>query len=439
MSFRKRLGKILGATLITGSLVLAGASSSALASDRSKAADKEKAASSKAAQLRASLEDVSADLAESVIALENTKEAQKSAQGAYDEAVRVQSNAAREQAQAQDHLDVASAQLKRVEQALAASQEKESENLSNIGRVARETYTNPTVGGSFEFFISDKDSGDLSTYARNAQLAAQLQSDSLKNVQDQIVGQKNAQMEQRELTAQVRKLKEEADAALQAAQSAKSTKQTKLAQLNQTLEQKKQQEAELAAKKGEISKQLAQAEKEQQEAQARIRKIDAQNRRTQEAKAAKNNSAARSGNAGSSSAGFSSGGIFQAPIKGGMYLTSPFGYRIHPVTGQRRLHMGADIHAACGVPQYAAANGTVVSTRYEGTGGNTVTINHGMLGGNSWISVYRHMTHFATSPGARVAKGQLIGYTGATGRVTGCHVHFELWKNGSVINPIPLP
>ena len=385
MVFRTRLGKILSATLITGSLVLAGASSTALASDRSKAADKEKAASSKAAQLRASLEDVSADLAESVIALENTKEAQKTAQGAYDEAVRVQSNAAREQAQAQDHLDVASAQLKRVEQALAASQEKKSENLSNIGRVARETYTNPTVGGSFEFFISDKDSGDLSTYARNAQLAAQLQSDSLKDVQNQIVGQKNAQMEQRELTAQVRKLKE------------------------------------------------------QQQAQERIRQIDAQNRKAQNARSANKSRNAPRGNAGSSSAGFGSGGIFQAPIKGGMYLTSPFGYRIHPVTGQRRLHMGADIHAACGVPQYASANGTVVSTRYEGTGGNTVTINHGMLGGNSWISVYRHMTHFATSPGARVAKGQLIGYTGATGRVTGCHVHFELWKNGSVINPIPLP
>lgn len=439
MSFRKRLGKILSATLITGSLVLAGASSTALASDRSKAADKEKAASSKAAQLRASLEDVSADLAQSVIALENTKDAQKTAQGAYDEAVRLQSNAARDQAQAQDQLDVASAQLKRVEKALAVSQEKESENLSNIGRVARETYTNPEVGGSFEFFISDKDSGDISTYARNAQLAAQLQSDSLKTVQDQIVAQKNSQMEQRELTSQVRKLKEQADAALQAAETAKSAKQTKLTELNQTLEQKKQQEAELAAKKGEISNQLAQAEKEQQEAQARIRKIDAQNRRTQEAKAAKNNSVARSGNAGTSSADFSSGGIFQAPIKGGIYLTSPFGYRIHPVTGQRRLHMGVDIHAACGLPQYAAANGTVVSTRYEGTGGNTVTINHGMLGGSSWISVYRHMTHFATSPGTHVAKGQLIGYTGATGRVTGCHVHFELWKNGSVINPIPLP
>lgn len=439
MSFRKRLGKILSATLITGSLVLAGASSTALASDRSKAADKEKAASSKAAQLRASLEDVSADLAQSVIALENTKDAQKTAQGAYDEAVRLQSNAAREQAQAQDQLDVASAQLKRVEKALAVSQAKESENLSNIGRVARETYTNPEVGGSFEFFISDKDSGDITTYARNAQLAAQLQSDSLKTVQDQIVEQKNSQMEQRELTSQVRKLKEQADAALQAAETAKNAKQTKLAELNQTLEQKKQQEAELAAKKGEISKQLEQAEQEQQAAQERIRQIDAQNRRSQEAKAATNSSASQSGNAGSNSAGFISGGIFQAPIKGGIHLTSPFGYRIHPVTGQRRLHMGADIHAACGLPQYAAANGTVVSTRNEGTGGNTVTINHGILGGSSWVSVYRHMTHFATSPGARVAKGQLIGYTGATGRVTGCHVHFELWKNGSVINPIPLP
>ena len=433
MFFRNRFGKVAGTALLTGALVFAGATGTAMASDRSDQVSKEKAASDKAAQLRASLEDVSADLANSVIALENAKDAQQSAQDAYDEAVRVQASAAREQAQAQDQLEVATAQLKQVEKALATSQEKESENLSNIGKVARETYINPSLGGTFEFFISDKNSGDLSTYARNAQLAAQMQSDSLKSVQNQIVGQKNSQAEQRELTSQVRKLKAQADAALQAADGAKADKQTKLEELNQTLDEKKNHEAELESKKGEISKQLEEAEKEQQAARERIEQIDAQNRRSQAG------GSASSGNAGSGSAGFTTGGIFQAPIKGALYLTSPFGYRIHPVTGQRRLHMGADIAAGCGLPQYAAANGTVVSTRYEGTGGNTVTINHGMLGGSSWISVYRHMTQFATSPGAQVSKGQLIGYTGATGRVTGCHVHFELWKNGSVINPIPLP
>lgn len=433
MFFRNRFGKVAGTALLTGALVFAGATGTTMASDRSDQVSKEKAASDKAAQLRASLEDVSADLANSVIALENAKDAQQSAQDAYDEAVRVQASAAREQAQAQDQLEVVTAQLKQVEKALATSQEKESENLSNIGKVARETYTNPSLGGTFEFFISDKNSGDLSTYARNAQLAAQMQSDSLKSVQNQIVGQKNSQAEQRELTSQVRKLKAQADAALQAADGAKADKQTKLEELNQTLDEKKNHEAELESKKGEISKQLEEAEKEQQAARERIEQIDAQNRRSQAG------GSASSGNAGSGSAGFTTGGIFQAPIKGALYLTSPFGYRIHPVTGQRRLHMGADIAAGCGLPQYAAANGTVVSTRYEGTGGNTVTINHGMLGGSSWISVYRHMTQFATSPGAQVSKGQLIGYTGATGRVTGCHVHFELWKNGSVINPIPLP
>ncbi|WP_215522903.1 M23 family metallopeptidase [Varibaculum prostatecancerukia] len=441
MFFRNRFGKVAGTALLTGALVFAGAAGTTMASDRSDQVSKEKAASDKAAKLRSSLEGVSADLANSVIALENAKDAQKSAQGAYDEAVRVQAGAAREQAQAQDQLEVATAQLKQVEKALAASQERESENLSNIGKVARETYTNPSLGGTFEFFISDKNSGDLSTYARNAQLAAQMQSDSLKSVQNQIVGQKNSQAEQRELTSQVRKLKEQADAALQAADGAKADKETKLEELNQTLEEKKKQEAELDAKKGEISKQLAEAEKDQQAARERIMQIDAQNRSSQAASSSSSASSgsASSGNAGSSSAGYMAGGIFQAPIKGPLHLTSPFGYRIHPVTGQRRLHMGADIAAGCGLPQYAAANGTVVSTRYEGTGGNTVTINHGMLGGSSWISVYRHMTQFATSPGAQVSKGQLIGYTGATGRVTGCHVHFELWKNGTVINPIPLP
>ncbi|WP_122820289.1 peptidoglycan DD-metalloendopeptidase family protein [Varibaculum vaginae] len=430
MIFRNRIGKIAGTTLLTGALVLAGATGTTMASDRSDQVSKEKAASDKAAKLRASLEDVSADLANSVIALEETKDAQKSAQGAYDEAVRLQADAAREQAQAQDQLEVASAQLKQVEKALAASQERESENLNNIGKVARETYTNPTLGGTFEFFISDKNSGDLSTYARNAQLAAQMQADSLKSVQDQIVGQKNSQAEQRELTAQVRKLKEQADAALQAADGAKADKQKKLDELNQTLEQKQKQEAELESKKGEISKQLEQAEKDQQAARDRISQIDAKNRSSQ---------GASSGNSGGGTAGFTSGSIFQGPIKGPLILNSPFGYRVHPITGGTLFHQGADIAASCGQPQFAAADGTVVSTQWEGTGGNTVTINHGMLGGSSWISVYRHMTQFATSPGARVSKGQLIGYTGTTGQSTGCHVHFELWKNGSVINPIPLP
>lgn len=436
MFFRNRFGKVAGTALLAGALVFAGATGTTMASDRSDQVSKEKAASDKAAKLRASLEGVSADLANLVIALENAKDAQKSAQGAYDEAVRVQASAAREQAQAQDQLEVASAQLKQVEKALAASQEKESENLSNIGKVARETYTNPSLGGTFEFFMSDKNSGDLSTYARNAQLAAQMQSDSLKSVQNQIVGQKNSQAEQRELTSQVRKLKEQADAALQAADGAKAEKQKKLEELNQTLDEKKKQEAELESKKGEISKQLAQAEKDQQAARERISEIDAKNRSSQ---GTSSSSGAGSGNAGGGSAGFTSGSIFQGPIKGPLMLNSPFGYRIQPITGGTLFHQGADIAASCGQPQFAAANGTVVSTQWEGSGGNTVTINHGMLGGSSWISVYRHMTQFATSPGARVSKGQLIGYTGTTGFSTGCHVHFELWKNGSVINPIPLP
>ena len=82
MVFRKRLGRILSTAVLTGALVLAGTAGTTMASDRAKETEQEKAASTKAAQLRASLEDVSADLAQSVIALENTKDAQKSAQGA---------------------------------------------------------------------------------------------------------------------------------------------------------------------------------------------------------------------------------------------------------------------------------------------------------------------------------------------------------------------
>jgi murein DD-endopeptidase MepM/ murein hydrolase activator NlpD len=114
--------------------------------------------------------------------------------------------------------------------------------------------------------------------------------------------------------------------------------------------------------------------------------------------------------------------------------------RWYPITGGYWFHQGVDLRSGCGESQMSVASGTVVGVRPaagNGTHGNQVLVNHGVIGGNSWVSVYNHLSRFAVSVGQSVSQGQAIGYTGATGNVTGCHVHLELWRNGATVNPMP--
>ena len=114
-------------------------------------------------------------------------------------------------------------------------------------------------------------------------------------------------------------------------------------------------------------------------------------------------------------------------------LTSPFGYRTHPISGKWKMHNGVDMAAAQGTPIYAAKSGKVTTASYQAGGaGYYVSINHG----DGFSSIYMHMTHFIVSPGQYVTAGQVIGYVGSTGGSTGPHLHFGISYNGSYVNPM---
>lgn len=113
------------------------------------------------------------------------------------------------------------------------------------------------------------------------------------------------------------------------------------------------------------------------------------------------------------------------------YFSSPFGYRIHPIGGDWRMHNGVDLSAPSGTPIYAARSGKVYYRGWWGTGGNTIMINHQ----DGYISRYLHMESFAVADGEWVAQGQIIGYCGSTGGSTGPHLHFEIQYNGVYVNP----
>ena len=144
-------------------------------------------------------------------------------------------------------------------------------------------------------------------------------------------------------------------------------------------------------------------------------------------------------NGGGNNGGGSGGnGSFKYPLPYGAVLTSPYGYRVHPVTGNYTLHNGVDLAIGRGTPIYATKSGYVTTAVYNYSWGNYVVINHM----DGYSSLYGHMDSFIVAKDQYVQQGQVIGYVGTTGWSTGYHLHFTIFHNGSPVNPanyIPLP
>ncbi len=117
------------------------------------------------------------------------------------------------------------------------------------------------------------------------------------------------------------------------------------------------------------------------------------------------------------------------PVPASRSISSYYGYR--NLFGYR-LHTGIDIPASKGSKVVATKSGVVLRCSRSTNEGNFVTVDHG----NGFISVYKHLSKYGSSPGQRVSAGQTIGYVGNTGRSTGPHLHFEIQKNGKAVNPL---
>lgn len=114
-------------------------------------------------------------------------------------------------------------------------------------------------------------------------------------------------------------------------------------------------------------------------------------------------------------------------------ISSPFGYRIHPVLGYAKFHSGVDLCAGYGENIYATAAGRVTCADWLGGYGMAVTIDHG----SGLTTLYGHCSSLAVSNGQYVRKGQHIANVGSTGMSTGPHCHYEVHKDGTQIDPMP--
>lgn len=120
------------------------------------------------------------------------------------------------------------------------------------------------------------------------------------------------------------------------------------------------------------------------------------------------------------------------PVAG--WLSSGFGNRVDPFTGQPDFHAGLDISADKGTPVRATADGVVESAAYNGNYGNSILISHGF----GIETRFGHLSGYAVGAGQKVKRGDIVGYVGSTGRATAPHLHYEILLNGSPINPLRL-
>jgi murein DD-endopeptidase MepM/ murein hydrolase activator NlpD len=127
-------------------------------------------------------------------------------------------------------------------------------------------------------------------------------------------------------------------------------------------------------------------------------------------------------------------GTFIKPIQGP--ITSPFGWRIHPIFKSRIFHSGIDIGGPNGGAIKAANSGKVIFAGWQGGYGKVVIIDHGLVNGKPTTTLYAHMSSIGVSNGQSVSKGQVIGREGSTGYSTGPHCHFEVRINGVPQNPM---
>ena len=433
-SRRRRRWRAVAVVLVAAALGMAPLTAStwpAAADDRSDAVDAQEQAQQHQAELTASLEGVSAELGQAYLDLQDARTALGTAEAELTAAEDTLAQKQREQQTATDRLSVAQTDLDSLTDEADQSAQNAQEHSDSVASMVVSAYQGDTTFTSWTYVLASDSVEDLSDRASTMAIASGMQESALASAEAQRARDANRRARQNAVTQRVSTLKDEADAAEQEAQEAADAAQTKRDEVADLETEAAAAASDLEARKGDLEEQLRQSAADAEAAAARIAEIDAANRAAYDA-----------GQTGVSSATVAAdslgSGYIGHPITGGLVVTSPFGWRVHPVTGVSTGHQGVDFAAAEGTPQYASAAGTV--TYWDSAScGIGLDLNVGYVDGHSYVVTLCHLSGRNVANGQYVNRGDVIGFTGSTGYATGPHVHFQVAQDGVYIDPMTLP
>ncbi|PRZ07672.1 peptidase M23-like protein [Isoptericola sp. CG 20/1183] len=481
-----RLRRIVGAAVV-GLLVL-GPSAPALADeidDQRAAAEREKAEKdAERKELEVALEDTNAEFAQAVLDLNAVEARLPVAQAELAEAQAALAEARRKAEVLAQRLADAEDEETRISEEIAAGEGKAEEARTEVAAMAREAYRRGDDVSTLGLVTGAQSTQEfLEDVAVNSS-AARSQSRAVAELQEAETVARNQEARLAAIRETIADLKAEADANVVVAEQAEQDAAERKAEVEQLIEEQKQLKAtiedrreetvaeleeneaqratledeiqQIIVKQEERDRRLEEERKRREAEERRQREAEERRQREAERQAAENNNNGGGGGGGSSSGGgsgsggdgggggSSSGGGGGSSSSGPFLgwptnyhvVTSSYGQRFHPLYNAWRLHAGTDIRSYCGTPIYSAQSGYVEQAYYGSGPGNNVLINHGRHKGDSVMSRYLHLSRDVVRVGEKVDKGEIIGYSGTTGSSTACHLHFEVYVNGSTVDPM---
>mgnify|MGYP000867457655 CR=1 FL=1 len=309
--------------------------------------------------------------------------------------------------------DIAATQNKidETQKRLDTKKEELERSIDGLNGRLRNMYKSGTIG----FIDVILSSGDVSELLSNLEMVKRIYSgdkDLVESLEKEYAAIEKEQEELNGLRAELDKKKSalaEKEKALRADKASVEGKKAQVQESNATLQ----------ADMEELQAQSAAIERELQAAYAAQR-------------ANSGSSGGSTGSTGNVGGPTYSGGSMEWPVPSSRHITSPFGWRVHPIFGDMRFHSGIDISCSGGAAIVAANSGTVFAARYMSGYGNTIIVDHG--GGIS--TLYAHNSSLYVSAGQKVSRGQTIAGAGSTGNSTGVHLHFEVRVDGTPVDPL---
>jgi murein DD-endopeptidase MepM/ murein hydrolase activator NlpD len=439
--------------------------------------DRMEAAKEKQAQAQAQRDDLENELAhtddelaKAYIELQEVQAQLPVAEAALNVATKEYQTAQREADKLAKKLDDAQQEKGSLEDQIAANDEAMDQARSGVAEMARQAARGDFDMSSVSLIVGADSTEDfVSRYSMNT-TALRSQTKSLDKLRETRAVSRNAQVRLDAVNDIITTLKEQADAKVVETQQKEKEAADAKAQVESLISQKnsatqriegrkaaveqqlKEEDANVASFTDEI-REIAGLQEDQRKEEERLekerrekeleeqRKKDAEKKKQQSSSGGNSNSASSgcnsggSGGSGGGNSGGASGNWFQWPTDYRV-VTSSYGWRLHPVLGYYRLHAGTDMRTYCGTNVYAGRAGTVQWAQWKGGFGNQVLINHGTINGKNVMSSYNHLTSFKTQAGAKVKAGDVVGLSGNTGLSGACHLHFEVYVNGSTIDPM---
>lgn len=323
-------------------------------------------------------------------------------------------------------LTAANAQDKAITQQIQDDQARMAELKITIGVMARDQYMGEGTNDSLSLVFGATSSRDFVDKFAAQHSASRVQTNALDEVEQIAATDRNRGKRQEAVRAYIVDLKKQADALVVEADTAKQLAVEKKAELDKNLAQQSALKAQLDAQRVSAIAETKKLEKAQDALHAQLLELVKKKLAAEAARAR-------------TPLGI---GYLSFPTKY-PYVTSSYGWRLHPILHYYRMHWGTDFRAYCGTPIYASAGGKVLWAKYLYGFGSQVMVDHGMVNGNSLMTSYNHMQKFAVATGQYVTRGQVVGYSGSEGLSTGCHLHFEVYVNGAPVDPMsvlgPIP